>query len=439
MQLLFKTRSAEYTGEGGLPNGTFDDTSTWKPMTKYLEDGAVNYPDKPMFKIANGEGKVIETYSYKGAYSVRDIQYIGYFTFSPYYNNSWTKTKNWQPFKNSYSYRQNYGFSSQLNPKEFLSSTWSHSFSEVKSRASTTATKNVTQTFNSNYGVDYTPFTWLQTNWNQTHTENESPLLGQKGLIDDRINFNIKRLSLYGALTSAGARHNHVLVRPLDKAYFTYGLSRNNKLENNSQKEFDNDTNRYSFNGFTPIPSIRFPSLSLSNQESHIINNIETSTSSQNRTFQYSDKKAGSVSINPSLPIARLFNYNYSFDESEYRKSSKNKSTIATSNISKENRPVFIRTQKLNFDPGSLMLRLPFRKQINFGRFSASLQENWSDNTNRTESHDIYIDGSESTKNITDDSNFNKKYTLGVKYDPFNLFNTESQYVTENTHITRQL
>ena len=65
MQLLFKTRSAEYTGEGGLPNGTFDDTSTWKPMTKYLEDGAVNYPDKPMFKIANGEGKVIETYSYK--------------------------------------------------------------------------------------------------------------------------------------------------------------------------------------------------------------------------------------------------------------------------------------------------------------------------------------------------------------------------------------
>ena len=65
MQLLFKTRSAEYTGEGTLPNGTFDDTSTWKPMTRYLEDGAVNYPDKPMFKIANAEGQVVETYSYK--------------------------------------------------------------------------------------------------------------------------------------------------------------------------------------------------------------------------------------------------------------------------------------------------------------------------------------------------------------------------------------
>ena len=65
MQLLFKTRSPEYTGSGSLPNGTFDDTSTWKPVTKYLEDGAVNYPDKPMFKIANGEGSVVETYSYK--------------------------------------------------------------------------------------------------------------------------------------------------------------------------------------------------------------------------------------------------------------------------------------------------------------------------------------------------------------------------------------
>ena len=52
-------------GTGGLPNGTFKDTSTWKPITKYLEDGAINYPDKAMFKIGNPEGEIIETYSYK--------------------------------------------------------------------------------------------------------------------------------------------------------------------------------------------------------------------------------------------------------------------------------------------------------------------------------------------------------------------------------------
>ena len=65
MELLFKTRSTEYTGPGSLPNGSLDNTSEWQPMTKYLEAGAQNYPDKPMFKIADGEGKVVETYTYK--------------------------------------------------------------------------------------------------------------------------------------------------------------------------------------------------------------------------------------------------------------------------------------------------------------------------------------------------------------------------------------
>ncbi|MEE2701886.1 MAG: AMP-binding protein [Thermodesulfobacteriota bacterium] len=65
MRLFFRPVDKKYLGQGELPNGTFDDTSTWKPITKYLEDGAVNYPDKPMFKIANAEGAVIETYSYK--------------------------------------------------------------------------------------------------------------------------------------------------------------------------------------------------------------------------------------------------------------------------------------------------------------------------------------------------------------------------------------
>ena len=65
MRLFFRPVDKKYLGVGELPNGTFDDTSTWKPITKYLEDGAISHPDKPMFKIGDGEGKVIETYSYK--------------------------------------------------------------------------------------------------------------------------------------------------------------------------------------------------------------------------------------------------------------------------------------------------------------------------------------------------------------------------------------
>ena len=52
MELLFKTRSEEFTGPGSLPNGSLDDTSSWQPMTKYLEAGAENYPEKAIFIIS---------------------------------------------------------------------------------------------------------------------------------------------------------------------------------------------------------------------------------------------------------------------------------------------------------------------------------------------------------------------------------------------------
>ncbi len=64
MLLLFKPRDSKYTGEGTLPNGTFDDTSEWLPITRYLEKGAENYPDKTMFRVADKDGKLVESYSY---------------------------------------------------------------------------------------------------------------------------------------------------------------------------------------------------------------------------------------------------------------------------------------------------------------------------------------------------------------------------------------
>lgn len=65
MLLLFKPRDSKYEGVGTLPNGTFDDTSEWLPITRYLEKGAESYPDKAMFSVADKDGKIVETYSYK--------------------------------------------------------------------------------------------------------------------------------------------------------------------------------------------------------------------------------------------------------------------------------------------------------------------------------------------------------------------------------------
>ncbi|HEX3033980.1 MAG TPA: AMP-binding protein [Thermodesulfobacteriota bacterium] len=65
MLLLFKPRDPKYTGKGTLPFGTFDDTSKWMPITKCLEMGAEKFPDKTMFQVADGEGKIKESYTYK--------------------------------------------------------------------------------------------------------------------------------------------------------------------------------------------------------------------------------------------------------------------------------------------------------------------------------------------------------------------------------------
>ena len=65
MRLLFRPRDAQYLGEGTLPFGNFEDTTEWQPITKCLEMGAEQFPDKAMFKVANNDGEVAESYTYK--------------------------------------------------------------------------------------------------------------------------------------------------------------------------------------------------------------------------------------------------------------------------------------------------------------------------------------------------------------------------------------
>ncbi|MCK5391232.1 MAG: AMP-binding protein [Deltaproteobacteria bacterium] len=65
MRLLFRPRDAKYLGEGTLPFGNFEDSTEWQPITKCLEMGAEQFPDKAMFKIANNNGEVSESYTYK--------------------------------------------------------------------------------------------------------------------------------------------------------------------------------------------------------------------------------------------------------------------------------------------------------------------------------------------------------------------------------------
>jgi len=65
MKLLFKPRDPKYIGRGTLPFGTFDDTSKWQPLTKYLEKGAEMFPDKTMFRVADRDGSLNNNFTYQ--------------------------------------------------------------------------------------------------------------------------------------------------------------------------------------------------------------------------------------------------------------------------------------------------------------------------------------------------------------------------------------
>ncbi|MFI5322217.1 MAG: AMP-binding protein [Thermodesulfobacteriota bacterium] len=64
MLLLFKPRDEKYIGKGILPFGTYDDTSEWLPITKYLEKGAEMFPGKTMFRMADKDGNLNVAFTY---------------------------------------------------------------------------------------------------------------------------------------------------------------------------------------------------------------------------------------------------------------------------------------------------------------------------------------------------------------------------------------
>ena len=64
MKLLFRPREPRFIGEGSLPFGTFDDTEQWKPIYKCLEEGAEQFPGKRLFRVADRDGNIKETFTW---------------------------------------------------------------------------------------------------------------------------------------------------------------------------------------------------------------------------------------------------------------------------------------------------------------------------------------------------------------------------------------
>ena len=102
MQLFFRPTENKYEGEGILPHGTFNNTNEWNPLIKYLEKGALEFPNK-ITSIRTPIGcystiifmMVLLSISVSGLFSSDDILYDAPLSFlTPNLTSDWTYIHN---------------------------------------------------------------------------------------------------------------------------------------------------------------------------------------------------------------------------------------------------------------------------------------------------------------------------------------------------------
>jgi hypothetical protein len=169
-------------------------------------------------------------------------------------------------------------------------------------------------------------------------------------------------------------------------------------------------------------------------------NDVETSTSSGNATVQRFERKNGTLTVAPEIPVLRLFQYAYSFEETKDSKESETYAPFATGNVITERNPLFRRNQKIELKPLRMFIPTPFGK-LSLGNFSTSLQEDREEKTNTTITQKIAsgVDAIQPTASRSEDSSFSRSYTWVTNFSPFNLFSVTTRIVSSDAIIKRDL
>jgi hypothetical protein len=406
-------------------------TSAAKTFSRSISD----YIDKDAPVVVN-----TSTHRYTSTYTSKSFPVLKDVTFTPSYQNSLSDTHYSTSPTLSYTNRQVFGFNSDFRPIRGLTGSTKYSLEDIKSKTSATVTENSTTILNTGYNLQYKPFSWFQARWDLQHSETESPLNAQLGKKSDTESFSIPRFSLYGALTATGISHQNSIIKPLKGSYFTASSRTQDTAENNNKKTFHSLNNDYSFNSFSPVNGITFNNLRLNLRNSNLDNDVETSTSSGNATVQRFERKNGTLTVAPEIPVLRLFQYAYSFEETKDSKESETYAPFATGNVITERNPLFRRNQKIELKPLRMFIPTPFGK-LSLGNFSTSLQEDREEKTNTTITQKIAsgVDAIQPTASRSEDSSFSRSYTWVTNFSPFNLFSVTTRIVSSDAIIKRDL
>ncbi|MGE4170434.1 MAG: hypothetical protein AB7F28_06915 [Candidatus Margulisiibacteriota bacterium] len=418
----------------------------------YAYDGSVSFgPDTFRTKITKGLARstndfldrvalsdnYVDKTSLESTMAFRNVFLLGDTRFSPLYDRSQTTTVTQvSPTQNldAVSTRTTYGFKSRFVPHPTLSMSANYDLQEIKDQGSAVS-ENVTYVRNNYYDADFNPFGWVQSRADYQRSEAESPLVGQKGHMEERTNFRISRFSPYGMATSAlGVSQREVWLSPIRESYLSFDVNDSNTRDNNDKNLFNRNHNRLGLYQVTPWTGLRLSQIFWENERSGGLTSLETTTVSRNATTREYDHQGATFSVTPEWSILQLFTYQFDYDQANDKNLNNQVANSGTSNRTTENRPFFKRNQRLSFSPGEVRFL-----GISLGKSYAVLEENWNNNTNSRRSEDYLPDGTVVTTSVFQDNASIKTLKLSAGCVPFQTITLDGTVSSTNEVYNRNL
>lgn len=322
----------------------------------------------------NRKSTLTDGFDLSGLYTVTHYG-VDSLTVRPRYNQSTTLEhaltsglNTTQFFKN---HRSLWGVDSDIQPMRgwtiSLGSQTEESFTESNGARSTP-----NQIINMRIRSQYVPNTWVTFSGGYSQDHQLSALLGQKGKKNTQTDASIEQWSLFGMLTDYGAKPDNPLVSMWKNALLQLNWDERMALENNDLSVNLSSGQGMSLRGFSPIPGVSFPELSVVKQaqDSRVEGTFQTY--SKTTTYREYEQRTGRMTLDFPFPVVNQVIYRLDLSDKTEHTRSLRVLTGTSGNQTLEWTPNFKRTQGVTFRPLPFSLGIPI---LSYGSMLPGIRE----------------------------------------------------------------
>jgi len=419
--------------EGGLeykiPNFT-------AKLHKTIDQTQKDYLDK-----VNPSDVNIDTTVLDGTWVLPSLLYAGYVSFTPAFSNvEETRQFSENPSQNSVLIRRHYGTSSIWKPFRQLTGRFSYFLDDVISETGTGSgfEKIETNSLNNAFSFDYTPYGWVDLRYSHSREEARNAAPNQKSDLVLRNGYDVTRYSPFGMMTKMGIDPENIWIRSIRGTTIKLGFGDSDSRKRNGGVLVDSNSRSMSFTHFEPFPGLQLTTGAYTRRIDNSTDTTITGVSSNVYMRSYREKSLGAV-FRPKIGFFDAWSYTLDFEDTIDTRRTNREATSATSSVEVIRLPEFLRRQNLSFNPGSL--ELPWGGGVvNMGRFSAYVKEDWTDKVNSTIT-DLTPSFSVTPRKTTiiQDNVLRQIYTYHADYSPFDMFSTNTTYITTDEKFDRKV